>query len=151
MARFGRGLICVALPPEQIERLELSLMVRNIGETDAFGTAFTQSIDAKNGITTGISAHDRALTIRLAVDPDTTFDKFVVPGHMFPLKAKNGGVIERRGHTEAAVDLTRLAGLVPGGVICEILNDDGTMMRLSDLKVFAQQHQLPIISIRPYA
>lgn len=147
MARFGRGLICLALPPEQIEKLDLSLMVRNAGESDAFGTAFTYSIDAKDGITTGISAHDRALTIRLAVDPNTTVDKLVVPGHMFPLKAKSGGVTERRGHTEAAVDLTRLAGLVPGGVICEILNDDGTMMRLPSLKTFAQEHNLPIISI----
>ena len=147
MARFGRGLICIALPSDQIEKLDLSLMLRNEGESDAFGTAFTYSIDAKDGITTGISAHDRALTIRLAVDPNTTVDKLVVPGHIFPLKAKNGGVIERRGHTEAAVDLTRLAGLIPGGVICEILNDDGTMMRLPDLKIFAKQHNLPIVSI----
>lgn len=147
MTRFGRGLICVALPPEQVERLGLSLMVRNVGETDAFGTAFTYSVDAKDGITTGISAHDRALTIRLAVDPMTCVDKLIVPGHIFPLKAKSGGVLERRGHTEAAVDLTRLAGLVPGGVICEIMNDDGTMMRLPDLKKFALQHDLPIISI----
>ncbi len=147
MARFGRGLICVALPFGQVERLDLPLMVRNVGETDAFGTAFTCSVDAKDGITTGISAHDRALTIRLAVDPTSCRDKLVVPGHVFPLKAKNGGVLERRGHTEAAVDLTRLAGLVPGGVICEILNDDGTMMRLPDLKKFASQHNLPIVSI----
>ncbi len=147
MARFGRGLICVALPPEQIERLDLSLMIRKEGEGDFFGTAFTHSIDAREGITTGISAHDRALTIRLAVDPETTVDKLVVPGHVFPLKAKSGGVMERRGHTEAAVDLTRLAGLIPGGVICEILKDDGTMMRLADLKIFAREHDLPIISI----
>jgi 3,4-dihydroxy 2-butanone 4-phosphate synthase/GTP cyclohydrolase II len=147
MARFGRGLICVALPSEQVERLDLPLMVRNVGETDAFGTAFTYSVDAKDGITTGISAHDRALTIRLAADPTSCRDQLVVPGHVFPLKAKNGGVLERRGHTEAAVDVTRLAGLVPGGVICEILNDDGTMMRLPDLKKFAVHHNLPIISI----
>ena len=147
MARFGRGLICVALPPEQIERLDLSLMIRKEGEGDFFGTAFTHSINAREGITTGISAHDRALTIRLAVDPETTVDKLVVPGHVFPLKAKSGGVMERRGHTEAAVDLTRLAGLIPGGVICEILKDDGTMMRLADLKIFAREHDLPIISI----
>ena len=147
MAMFGRGLICVALPPEQIEQLDLSLMVRNAGETDLFGTAFTQSVDASEGITTGISAHDRALTIRLAADPNSTADTLVVPGHMFPLIAKKNGVLERRGHTETAVDLTRMAGLVPGGVICEILNDDGTMMRLPDLQQFAQAHGLPLISV----
>lgn len=147
MATYGKGLICVALPSEQIERLDLSLMVRGEGETDAFGTAFTYSVDAKEGVTTGISAQDRALTIRLATDPASTPDMLVVPGHMFPLIAKKDGVLERRGHTETAVDLTRLAGLTPGGVICEILNDNGTMMRLPDLKNFAQIHQLPLISV----
>lgn len=147
MAKFGRGLICVALPSEQIERLGLPLMVRGEDETDMFGTAFTYSVDAKEGVTTGISAHDRALTIRLAADPHSTQDMLVVPGHMFPLVAKKDGVLERRGHTETAVDLTRLAGLVPGGVICEILHDDGTMMRLPELKKFAHMHGLPIISV----
>lgn len=147
MAKYGRGLICVALPSEQIERLGLPLMVRGEDETDMFGTAFTYSVDAKEGVTTGISAHDRALTIRLAADPHSTQDMLVVPGHMFPLVAKKDGVFERRGHTETAVDLTRLAGLVPGGVICEILHDDGTMMRLPELKKFAHMHGLPIISV----
>ena len=148
MTHFGRGLICVALPSDQIDRLGLSLMNRDNDSGDAFGTAFTQSVDAKNGISTGISAHDRALTIRLAVDPLTTADQLVVPGHMFPLRAKIGGVVERRGHTEAAVDLTRLAGLVPGGVICEILREDGSMMRFAELEMFAQEHELPLISIQ---
>lgn len=148
MARFGRGLICVALPPVQIQRLGLPLMERPEGGGDAFGTAFTYSIDAKEGVSTGISAEDRAITIRLAVDPTTTPKKLAVPGHIFPLKAKAGGVLERRGHTEAAVDLTQLSGLIPGGVICEILNENGTMMRLPDLKIFAQQHNLPLISIK---
>jgi 3,4-dihydroxy 2-butanone 4-phosphate synthase/GTP cyclohydrolase II len=148
MTIFGRGLICVALPFDQIDRLGLSLMTRDNDLGDAFGTAFTQSIDAKEGISTGISAHDRALTIRLAVNPLTTSDQLVVPGHMFPLRAKSGGVIERRGHTEAAVDLTRLAGLLPGGVICEILREDGSMMRFAELKMFAQEHGLPFISIQ---
>lgn len=147
MSKFGRGLICVALPPEQISRLKLPMMSRNIGEGDAYGTAFTYSIDAKQGISTGISAADRALTIRLAVDPLTAPDALSVPGHIFPLEAKGGGVLVRRGHTEASVDLTQLAGLESGGVICEILKEDGSMMRLPDLKIFAKQHDLPLISI----
>lgn len=146
MTKFARGLICVALPPEQVKRLGLPLMTHK-KETDKFGTAFTYSIDAREGVTTGISAHDRALTIRLAADPCSTMDKLVVPGHIFPLKAKNKGVLERRGHTEVAVDLTRIAGLIPAGVICEILNDDGTMMRLPELKKFSKIHDLPLISV----
>lgn len=146
MAEHGRGLICVALPPEQIERLQLAPMSSE--STDGFGTAFTVSIDAKEGITTGISAADRALTIRLAVDPKTSPEQVCVPGHIFPLEARGGGVFRRRGHTEASVDLTRLAGLVPGGVICEILCEDGTMMRLPDLRRFADKHNLPLISIQ---
>lgn len=146
MAEHGRGLICVALPPEQIERLQLAPMSSE--STDGFGTAFTVSIDAKEGITTGISAADRALTIRLAADPNTTPEQLCVPGHIFPLEAKSGGVFRRRGHTEASVDLTNLAGLVPGGVICEILQEDGTMMRLPDLRAFANKHNLPLISIQ---
>lgn len=147
MARFGRGLVCVALPPEQIRHLELPLMQHEKAPGDEFGTAFTYTIDAKNGITTGISAADRAHTIRLAADPGTRPRDIVVPGHVFPLQAKQNGVLERPGHTEAAVDLTRMAGLVPGGVICEIMNDDGTMMRLPDLRLFAEKHQLPLVSI----
>ena len=147
MVRFGRGLVCLALPPEQIRHLELPLMQHEKAPGDEFGTAFTYTIDAKHGVTTGISAADRALTIRLATSPETRSSDIVVPGHVFPLQAKAGGVLERPGHTEAAVDLTRMAGLVPGGVICEIMNDDGTMMRLPDLKIFAETHQLPMISI----
>ena len=146
MAQYGRGLICVALPPKQIDRLKLPPMSPNT--QDKFGTAFTVSIDAKEGITTGISAADRALTIRLAIDPKTSPEKLTAPGHIFPLEAKFGGVFRRRGHTEAAVDLTLLAGLEPGGVICEILNEDGSMMRLPDLRGFTDKHKLPLISIQ---
>lgn len=148
MAKYGRGLICLALPPEQITQLQLPMMARKVGMGDTFGTAFTYSIDAKQGITTGISAADRALTIRLAVNALTEAEELSVPGHIFPLEAKKGGVLERRGHTEAAVDLTRLSQLEPGGVICEILNEDGTMMRLPDLSKFAKSHGLPLISIQ---
>jgi len=148
MATFGRGLICLALPSAQVSRLNLPLMVRTRGAQDAFNTAFTYSIDAKEGITTGISTADRALTISLAVDPCTREDQLSVPGHVFPLRSRDGGVFMRRGHTEAAVDLTRLADLNPGGVICEILNQDGSMMRLPDLILFAKHHKLPLISIQ---
>lgn len=148
MCKYGRGLICLGLPPKQIKQLALPLMSRKDGLGDFFGTAFTYSIDAKEGVSTGISAADRALTIRLAANSATTPDQLSVPGHVFPLEAKLGGVLERRGHTEASVDLSRLAGVEPGGVICEIMNEDGTMMRLPDLQIFAKQHQLPLISIQ---
>ena len=148
MATFGRGLICLALPLEQISRLNLPLMTRSAEEQDAFNTAFTYSIDAKDGITTGISTADRARTISLAADPKTCEEQLSVPGHVFPLRARPDGVFARRGHTEASVDLTRLAGLNPGGVICEILKEDGSMMRLPDLIVFAKHHNLPLISIQ---
>lgn len=147
MITHGRGLVCLALPVERANHLHLPIMQRTAMDYDQFGTAFTFSIDARYGITTGISASDRAHTIRLSMQSDVKAEDFVVPGHIFPLRAKEGGVLTRRGHTEAAVDLTRLAGLDPGGVICEILNEDGTMMRLPELCEFAIQNQLPLVSI----
>ena len=147
MAKHARGLICLSLTPERCEQLDLHPMaVRN---TDPKGTYFCVSIDAhpKHGTTTGISAFDRAITIKLAVSPDAKPSDFIRPGHVFPLKAKPGGVLERAGHTEASVDLARLAGLYPAGVICEIMKDDGTMARLPDLIEFAKRHNLKIITI----
>lgn len=147
MAKHGRGLICLTLTPQRCEELDLYPMaVRN---TDPKGTYFCVSIDAhpKFGTTTGISAFDRAITIKLAVSPDAKPSDFVRPGHVFPLKAKPGGVLERAGHTEASVDLARLAGLYPAGVICEIMRDDGTMARLPDLMEFAKRFNLKVITI----
>ncbi len=147
MAKYGRGLICLTLTPQRCEELDLYPMaVRN---TDPKGTYFCVSIDAhpKFGTTTGISAFDRAITIKLAVSPDAKASDFIRPGHVFPLKAKPGGVLERAGHTEASVDLARLAGLYPAGVICEIMKDDGTMARLPDLMEFAKKFNLKIITI----
>lgn len=148
MATYGRGLICLALPSEQINKLNLPLMRRKEIFEDVYETAFTYTIDAKEGISTGISAADRALTIKLAVQPETREEQLCVPGHIFPLRAQDGGVFKRRGHTEAAVDLTKFAGLNPGGVICEILNPDGSMMRLPDLRIFCERHKLALISIQ---
>jgi len=147
MAKEGRGLICLSLLPERCEELDLPLMTAR--NTDPKGTAFCVSIDAhpKYGTTTGISAYDRAITIRLAVSPDAKPSDFVRPGHIFPLRARKGGVLERTGHTEASVDLARLAGLYPAGVICEIMKEDGTMARLPDLMKFAKKHNLKIITI----
>lgn len=147
MITHGRGLVCLALPAARIDHLQLSLLKSSKKNQDSFSTAFTESIDAKEGVTTGISAFDRAQTIRQAMQKNASGHDFVVPGHMFPLRAQPGGVLTRRGHTEAAVDLTSLAGLEPGGVICELLNADGSMMRLPQLEIFAKQHQLPLISI----
>ncbi|MCS7277682.1 MAG: bifunctional 3,4-dihydroxy-2-butanone-4-phosphate synthase/GTP cyclohydrolase II [Aquificaceae bacterium] len=147
MAKHGRGLICLTLTPQRCEELDLYPMaVRN---TDPKGTYFCVSIDAhpKFGTTTGISAFDRAITIKLAVSPDAKPSDFIRPGHVFPLKAKPGGVLERAGHTEASVDLARLAGLYPAGVICEIMRDDGAMARLPDLMEFAKRFNLKIITI----
>ena len=146
MAKYGRGLICLAITPEIAERLELPLQPRR--GIDPFGTAFTVSIDAKHGITTGISAYDRAYTIKLAIDENSKPQDFITPGHVFPIIARKGGVLVRAGHTEAAVDLARLAGLKPAGVICEIMKDDRTMARLPDLEKFAEEHNLKIITIR---
>lgn len=146
MARHGRGLICLALTPKRVSELGLDLMSRNNGTRHS--TAFTVSIEAKEGVTTGISAADRARTITVAIDPLRGRDDIVTPGHVFPLVAREGGVLVRAGHTEAAVDVSRLAGLNPSGVICEIMNDDGTMARLEDLIEFAHLHGLKISTIR---
>lgn len=140
MMRFGRGLICVPLTEERIEALGLKQMT--VPASDPMGTAFTVSVDARLGITTGISAFDRARTIEILADPKYGASDLVSPGHIFPLKAKKGGVLTRAGHTESAVDLARLAGWAPVGVICEIVNDDGRMAKLADLEAFAKRHQL---------
>ncbi|HYK01542.1 MAG TPA: bifunctional 3,4-dihydroxy-2-butanone-4-phosphate synthase/GTP cyclohydrolase II [Thermoanaerobaculia bacterium] len=145
MARFGRGLICLALTEERCNELELPLMVEN--NTTNFGTAFTVSIEARGRVTTGISARDRAETVRVAIDPRTRPADLARPGHVFPLRAKKGGVLKRAGQTEASVDLATIAGCSPAAVICEIMNEDGTMARLPDLKEFAIQHGLRIISV----
>jgi 3,4-dihydroxy 2-butanone 4-phosphate synthase / GTP cyclohydrolase II len=146
MARYGRGLICLALSKARVDQLGLSLMSRNNGTRHE--TAFTTSIEAKEGVTTGISAADRARTISVAIDAGKGPEHIVTPGHVFPLVARDGGVLVRAGHTEAAVDVARLAGLNPSGVICEILREDGTMARLDDLIPFAQLHGLKIGTIR---
>jgi 3,4-dihydroxy 2-butanone 4-phosphate synthase/GTP cyclohydrolase II len=145
MARHARGLICLALTRQRIEQLGLPPMSRSNGTRHQ--TAFTVSIEAKHGVTTGISAHDRAHTIAVAVNPECGRDDIVTPGHVFPLMAREGGTLIRAGHTEAAVDIARLAGLNPAGVICEIMNDDGTMARLPDLVAFAQRHNLKLGTI----
>ncbi len=145
MARFGRGLICLAMDQGRINALGLPQVSRR--ETGGLGTAFTVSIEARTGITTGISAADRARTVQVAIDPASAASDLVTPGHVFPLAAREGGVLVRAGHTEAAVDISQLAGLRPAGVICEIMNDDGTMARLPDLIRFAQHHNLKIGTI----
>lgn len=145
MAKHGRGLICLALTQTRANELGLKNMVRS--NASRLRTAFTQSIEAKDGITTGISAHDRARTIATAIDPGKSADDIVSPGHVFPLVAREGGVLIRAGHTEASVDLAALAGLCPAAVICEIMNDDGTMARVPDLISFAQHHGLKIGTI----
>ena len=145
MARFGRGLICLAMNQDRADQLKLPMMAALNRTRNQ--TAFTVSIEAKEGISTGISAHDRAHTISVAIDPTKGPDDIVMPGHVFPLVARHGGVLVRTGHTEAAVDVARLAGLYPAGVICEIMNDDGTMARLPDVVKFAQLHGLKIGTI----
>ncbi len=145
MAKYGRGLICLALTPERCDELQLPpITPRN---TSRFGTAFCETIDAREGVTTGISASDRALTIRLAIDRKSRPADLARPGHIFPLRAREGGVLVRAGQTEAAVDLARLAGLHPSGVICEIMNDDGTMARVPQLREFCREHGLNMISV----
>lgn len=146
MAQHARGLICLALTPERVEQLHLPQQAAD--NTTAFGTAFTVSIDAKHGITTGISAADRAQTIRVAIDPKSQPADLARPGHVFPLKAKEGGVLKRAGQTEGSVDLARLAGLYPAGVICEIMNEDGTMARVPELQRFAAKHKLKMTTIK---
>jgi 3,4-dihydroxy 2-butanone 4-phosphate synthase/GTP cyclohydrolase II len=145
MARHGRGLICLALTEERCDELALNAMAAH--NESPYETAFTVSIEARRGITTGISAHDRARTVQVAIDPRSGAEDLVQPGHMFPLKAKPGGVLERTGQTEAAVDLSRLAGLTPAGVICEVMNDDGTMSRVPDLERFCAEHGLKMITV----
>jgi 3,4-dihydroxy 2-butanone 4-phosphate synthase/GTP cyclohydrolase II len=147
MATHGRGLICVTLDEEQVERLKLPMMSSHGGAGPPLGTAFTVSIEARRGVTTGISASDRAHTIRAAVSPSASANDIVTPGHVFPLRARKGGVLVRTGQTEGSVDLARLADLTPAGVICEIMNDNGTMARMPDLEGFAAKHNLRILTI----
>ncbi len=146
MAKYGRGLICLSLTPERIGELKLPMMTDE--NTSSFGTAFTVSIEAKKGVTTGISAADRATTILTAINPETKSEDLAKPGHIFPLRARRGGVLQRAGQTEGSVDLARLAGLYPAGVICEVMSDDGTMARLPELLEFSRQHGLKVVTIK---
>ena len=145
MARFGRGLICLTLTEERADYLRLPPMTQD--NTSRFGTAFTETIEAREGVTTGISAADRAHTIQVAIDPGSTAYDLARPGHIFPLRARKGGVLVRAGQTEASVDLARMAGLIPAGVICEIMNEDGTMARVPDLQRFCQEHGLKMVTV----
>ncbi|MGH9459400.1 MAG: bifunctional 3,4-dihydroxy-2-butanone-4-phosphate synthase/GTP cyclohydrolase II [Thermoanaerobaculia bacterium] len=145
MAKHGRGLICLAMTEERCEQLQLPLMVEN--NTSNFGTAFTVSIEARGRVTTGISARDRSETVRVAIDPHAKPSDLLRPGHVFPLRARKGGVLKRAGQTEASVDLAAIAGMTPAAVICEVMNDDGSMARLPDLTEFAMRHGLKIISV----
>jgi 3,4-dihydroxy 2-butanone 4-phosphate synthase / GTP cyclohydrolase II len=145
MARFGRGLVCLALTEDRADHLRLRPMTEE--NTSRFGTAFTESIEAREGVTTGISAHDRAHTIRVAIDPKSGAADLTRPGHVFPLRARRGGVLVRAGQTEASVDLARMAGLIPAGVICEIMKDDGTMARVPDLIEFCGEHDIKLLTV----
>jgi 3,4-dihydroxy 2-butanone 4-phosphate synthase/GTP cyclohydrolase II len=145
MAKYGRGLICLTLTEERADELRLFPMSQQ--NTSRFGTAFTETIEAREGVTTGISAYDRAKTIQTVIDPRSTAADLVRPGHVFPLRARKGGVLVRAGQTEASVDLARLAGLNPSGVICEIMKDDGTMARIPDLIPFCKEHGLRILTV----
>jgi 3,4-dihydroxy 2-butanone 4-phosphate synthase/GTP cyclohydrolase II len=147
MAKHARGLICLSLTEERLEQLRLSMMVPDYENSSGFGTAFTVSIEARQGVSTGISAADRARTILTAIAPDARPHDIVRPGHVFPLRAREGGVLRRAGQTEGSVDLARLAGLAPAGVICEIMNDDGSMARLPDLIEFGRAHDIAIVTI----
>jgi 3,4-dihydroxy 2-butanone 4-phosphate synthase/GTP cyclohydrolase II len=146
MARHGRGLVCVPMTAERIDQLRIPMMVNHNNDSH-FGTPFTVGVEARVGVTTGISAADRARTVQVLIDPKAKPNDLVMPGHIFPLKARDGGVLVRAGQTEATVDLCKLAGLYPAGVICEIMNDDGTMSRLPELKKFSKKHGLKIISV----
>ncbi|MER3419332.1 MAG: bifunctional 3,4-dihydroxy-2-butanone-4-phosphate synthase/GTP cyclohydrolase II [Chloroflexota bacterium] len=148
MAKHGRGLICMPMTEERLDELGIPLMLPPDRNTSAHGTPFTVSVEARRGVTTGISAYDRAQTVRVLIDPRTKPDDIVMPGHMFPLRARPGGVLVRAGHTEATIDLCRLAGRYPAGVLCEIMKSDGTMARLPDLKRFARRHGLKILAIK---
>ncbi len=145
MAKYGRGLVCLALTEERLDHLRIGPMTTE--NTSNYGTAFCEAIDARDGVTTGISAYDRARTIKIAIDPATRPADLARPGHVFPLRARKGGVLVRAGQTEASVDLARLAGLVPAGVICEIMRDDGTMARVPDLIEFCQTHSLKMLTV----
>lgn len=145
MSKYGKGLICVSLSPERCDELQLNMMVQD--NSSKFGTAFTVSVEAREGVTTGISAKDRATTIKTLINPASTFRDIATPGHMFPLRAKKGGVLVRPGQTEGSYDLARMAGLYPSGVICEIMDDDGTMARMPRLIEFAKEHNLKIVTV----
>src|SRR5271170_1858547 len=145
MAKYGRGLICLTMTEERADYLRLGPMTQE--NTSRFGTAFTESIEAREGVTTGISAADRAHTIKVAIDPQSTANDLARPGHVFPLRARKGGVLVRAGQTEASVDLARMAGLIPTGVICEIMNDDGTMARVPDLIKFCKLHGMKMLTV----
>jgi 3,4-dihydroxy 2-butanone 4-phosphate synthase / GTP cyclohydrolase II len=145
MAKYGRGLICLAMTEDRLEYLNIGPMTNE--NTSQYGTAFCEAIDARQGVTTGISAHDRARTIEVAIDPATKPSDLARPGHMFPLRARKGGVLVRAGQTEASVDLARLAGMIPAGVICEIMKDDGSMARVPDLIEFCREHQMKMLTV----
>ncbi|MGA9646831.1 MAG: 3,4-dihydroxy-2-butanone-4-phosphate synthase [Candidatus Korobacteraceae bacterium] len=145
MAKYGRGLVCLAMTEERLDYLRLGQM--SAENTSTFGTAFTESIDAKDGVTTGISAYDRSQTIQVAIDPATRPNDLARPGHVFPLRARKGGVLVRAGQTEASVDLARLAGLVPAGVICEVMSEDGTMARVPELTEFCRRHDMKMLTV----
>jgi 3,4-dihydroxy 2-butanone 4-phosphate synthase/GTP cyclohydrolase II len=145
MAKFGRGLVCLAMTGERLDHLRIGPMTTE--NTSQYGTAFCEAIDARDGITTGISAHDRARTIQVAIDPATRPSDLARPGHMFPLRARKGGVLVRAGQTEASVDLARLAGMIPAGIICEIMKDDGSMARVPDLIEFCRAHEMKMLTV----
>jgi 3,4-dihydroxy 2-butanone 4-phosphate synthase/GTP cyclohydrolase II len=145
MAKYGRGLVCLAMTEERLEHLRIGPMTAE--NTSNYGTAFCEAIDARDGVTTGISAYDRARTIQVAIDPATRPSDLARPGHVFPLRARKGGVLVRAGQTEASVDLARLAGLIPAGIICEIMRDDGTMARVPDLTEFCRQHNMKMLTV----
>ncbi|MFB6264156.1 MAG: 3,4-dihydroxy-2-butanone-4-phosphate synthase, partial [Bradymonadaceae bacterium] len=147
MAKHGRGLICLAMTGDRLDALDIPMMVDEQENTSSFGTAFTVSIEADEGVTTGISAADRAQTIQVAVEDDAGPDDIVTPGHVFPLRARDGGVLVRTGQTEASVDLARMAGLKPAAVICEVMNPDGTMARRPDLEEFSEEHDVQMLSV----
>ena len=151
MVTHARGLVCLAMRGALLDRLQIPMMVPQAQNRSGFGTGFTLSVEAVHGVSTGISAEDRSHTIRTLINPNTTPNEIAMPGHIFPLRARDGGVLERRGQTEASVDLSALAGLTPAGIICEVMREDGTMMRLEELCEFAQKHDLPVISVEQLA
>ncbi len=151
MVTHARGLVCLAMRGALLDRLKIPMMVPQTQNTSGFGTGFTISVEAINGVSTGISAEDRAHTIKTLISPSSTPDDIAMPGHIFPLRARDGGVLERRGQTEASVDMSALAGLTPAGIICEVMREDGTMMRLEELSEFGSEHNLPIISVEQIA